>query len=139
MKNVFISIACILVVLTGCRANSGEQACAGDSCTNGKDSMQVVLNIQRKVKPEFVSGLKESFLKCKESTLNEPGCIYYDMYQSLTDSTEFFIAEIWANDGELKKHGETPHLKQHISEIKDMGDPSFKGVFKKIFVCPKVN
>ena len=83
--------------------------------------------------------LKESFLKCKESTLLEPGCIDYGMYQSLTDSTEFFIAETWKNDGELQKHGETAHLKQHLNEIKDMGDPSYKGSFRKIYVCPSVN
>lgn len=139
MKNVFISAICALITLSGCINKTGKEECTANSCENKKDSMEVVLNIQRKVKPEHVAGLKASFLKCKESTLQEPGCIYYDMYQSLTDSTEFFIAELWENDGELQKHGETAHLKQHISEIKDMGDPSFKGVFKKVFVCPKAN
>ena len=123
MKKVFISMA-----LSGC-TNGGSN----------KESMEVVLNIKRKVKPECVSALKESFLKCKESTLLEPGCIDYGMYQSLTDSTEFFIAETWKNDGELQKHGETAHLKQHLNEIKDMGAPSYKGSFRKIYVCPSVN
>ena len=123
MKKVFISMACVLIALSGC-TNGGSN----------KESMEVVLNIKRKVKPECVSALKESFLKCKESTLLEPGCIDYGMYQSLTDSTEFFIAETWKNDGELQKHGETAHLKQHLNEIKDMGDPSYKGSFRKIYV-----
>ena len=35
--------------------------------------------------------------------------------------------------------GETAHLKQHLNEIKDMGDPSYKGSFRKIYVCPSVN
>ena len=128
MKKVFISMACVLIALSGC-TNGGSN----------KQDMEVVLNINRKVKPECVSALKESFLKCKESTLLEPGCIDYGMYQSLTDSTEFFIAETWKNDGELQKHGETAHLKQHLNEIKDMGDPSCKGSFRKIYVCPSVN
>ncbi len=128
MKKVFISMACVLIALSGC-TNGGSN----------KESMEVVLNIKRKVKPECVSALKESFLKCKESTLLEPGCIDYGMYQSLTDSTEFFIAETWKNDGELQKHGETAHLKQHLNEIKDMEDPSYKGSFRKIYVCPSVN
>ena len=79
MKKVFISMTCVLIALSGC-TNGGSN----------KESMEVVLNIKRKVKPECVSALKESFLKCKESTLLEPGCIDYGMYQSLTDSTEFF-------------------------------------------------
>ena len=104
MKKVFISMACVLIALSGC-TNGGSN----------KESMEVVLNIKRKVKPECVSALKESFLKCKES------------------------AETWKNDGELQKHGETAHLKQHLNEIKDMGDPSYKGSFRKIYVCPSVN
>ena len=111
MKKVFISMVCVLIALSGC-TNGGSN----------KESMEVVLNIKRKVKPECVSALKESFLKCKESTL-----------------LEFFIAETWKNDGELQKHGETAHLKQHLNEIKDMGAPSYKGSFRKIYVCPSVN
>ena len=114
MKKVFISMACVLIALSGC-TNGGSN----------KESMEVVLNIKRKVKPECVSALKESFLKCKESTLLEPGCIDYGMYQSLTDSTEFFIAETWKNDGELQKHGETAHLKQHLNEIGAAGLVAF--------------
>ena len=61
MKKVFISMACVLIALSGC-TNGGSN----------KEAMEVVLNIKRKVKPECVSALKESFLKCKESTLLEP-------------------------------------------------------------------
>lgn len=139
MKKVFIPMVCVLIALSGCTNGGGNKEATVDSCANGKESMEVVLNIKRKVKPECVSALKESFLKCKESTLLEPGCIDYGMYQSLTDSTEFFIAETWKNDGELQKHGETAHFKQHLDEIKDMGDPSYKGSFRKIYVCPSVN
>ncbi len=139
MKKGFISMVCVLIALSGCTHGGSNKEATADSCANGKESMEVVLNIKRKVKPECVSALKESFLKCKESTLLEPGCIDYGMYQSLTDSTEFFIAETWKNDRELQKHGETAHLKQHLNEIKDMGDPSYKGSFRKIYVCPSVN
>ena len=48
MKKVFISMACVLIALSGC-TNGGSN----------KESMEVVLNIKRKVKPECVSALKE--------------------------------------------------------------------------------
>lgn len=101
--------------------------------------MKVVLNIQKKVKPEYVSALQASFEKCKESTVKEAGCISYGMYQSYTDSTLFFIEEVWKNEGELAKHGQTDHLKLHLSEVKDMNDPDFKGFRRMIYVCPEVN
>ncbi len=139
MKKVFIPIACVLIALSGCANGRSDKKATAASCTNEKESMEVVLNIKRKVKPECVSAFKRSFLKCEESTRLEPGCIDYGMYQSLTDSTEFFIAETWKNDGELQKHGETAHLKLHLDEIKDMGDSSYKGSFRKIYVCPSAN
>ena len=48
MKKVFISMTCVLIALSGC-TNGGSN----------KESMEVVLNIKRKVKPECVSALKE--------------------------------------------------------------------------------
>lgn len=83
--------------------------------------------------------LKGIILEMQGKHVARTGMYDYGMYQSLTDSTEFFIAETWKNDGELQKHGETAHLKQHLNEIKDMGDPSYKGSFRKIYVCPSVN
>lgn len=43
MKKVFISMVCVLIALSGC-TNGGSN----------KESMEVVLNIKRKVKPECV-------------------------------------------------------------------------------------
>lgn len=118
--------------LTGC-AGSGNQAPA-ESCCADKSQMEVVLDLHRKVKPEFVSAFKASFARCKESTVKEPGCLDYGVFQSPEDSTEFLIYEVWKNDGELAKHGETAHLKQHVAETKEMFD---NATGKKIFVCPK--
>ena len=99
MKKVFISMTCVLIALSGC-TNGGSN----------KESMEVVLNIKRKVKPECVSALKESFLKCKESTLLAPGCIDYGMYQSLTDSTEFLSPRLGKTTGNYKSTAKPPIL-----------------------------
>jgi quinol monooxygenase YgiN len=97
------------------------------------------MNLTRKVKPEQVAAFKASFEKCKEGTLQEPGCADYGMYQSYIDSTEFIIVETWMNKGEHLKHMETEHLKIHLEEIKDMSEPGFKAVNTTIYVCPGVN
>ncbi len=116
----------------------GEQATPSREAVS-KDSMVVVLNMERKIKPEFVSAFRASFEKCKTKTVHEPGCLSYGMYQSYTDSTIFFIEEEWKNDGELAKHGQTEHLKVHLAEIKDMGDPNHQGLRRKLFIDPAVN
>lgn len=91
MKNLFLGIACVL--LAGC-ANCPKQETA-TSCSNDKSSMEVVLNLHRKVKPEHVTSYKEAFAKCKASTIQESGCVEYGVYQSPEDSTEFLICEVW--------------------------------------------
>ena len=128
MKNLFLGIACVL--LAGC-ANSPKQETV-TSCCNDKSSMEVVLNLHRKVKPEYVSAYKEAFAKCKVHTVQEVGCVDYGVDQSPEDSTEFLICEVWENENVLAKHGETAHLKQLLEETKDMFDGASN---KKIYVC----
>jgi len=95
---------------------------------------KLLLNIVRKVKPEHVSTLRDSFLKCRVETLKEPGCIKYEIYQSPTDPTIFFIYEIWKNVEAHKLHSATPHVKVHSEECKGINDPNYKGEFHRVFI-----
>lgn len=141
MKNVFIAAVCCVLALSSCcgSTSNSNQETAGGCCSSNKDSLLLVMNLHRKVKPEFVSAFQASFEKCKESTMSEPACLDYAMYQSYTDSTEFFIAETWKNKEGHRNHMETPHLQLHLQEIKDMVDPSVESKNTEIYVCPKVN
>lgn len=123
-----MALACL--ALAGCAGQCDKQSA---DCTN-KDSLEVVLDLHRKIKPEFVSAFKASFAKCKESTLKEPGCLDYGVYQSPEDSTHFLIYELWKNDGELAKHGQTPHLKKHVEETQGMVESAQDN---KYFVLPR--
>lgn len=141
MKNVFIAAICCIMVLSGC-CGSTSNSCQKDAnscCSTDKDSLLLVMNLHRKVKPEFVSAFKASFEKCKTSTMSEPACLDYGMYQSYTDSTVFFIAETWQNKAGHRQHMETPHLKLHLQEIEGMADPSGESKNTEIYVCPQVN
>lgn len=95
---------------------------------------KLLLNIVRKVKPEHVGTLRDSFLKCRVETLKEPGCIKYEIFQSPSDSTVFFIYEIWKDEESHKFHSTTPHLKIHAEECRDIYEPGFKGEFHRILM-----
>jgi quinol monooxygenase YgiN len=125
--------------MSGCNSSSSDQTASQTTCEAGKDSMKYAMNLYRKVLPEHLEAYKASFEKCKVETLKEPGCLAYGMYQSYTDSTEFLIFEVWANKGAHNEHGKTAHLKQHIQEIKGMGDSSFKPNNVMVYICPNVN
>ena len=95
---------------------------------------KLLLNIVRKVKPEHVSTLRDSFLKCRVETLKEAGCIKYEIYQSPADPTVFFIFEIWKDEEAHKLHTSLPHVKVHSEECKGINDPDFKGEFYRVFI-----
>jgi quinol monooxygenase YgiN len=49
--------------------------------------------------------------KMVAATLNEDGCISYDMHQSVTDPSRLVVVERWASREALSRHLETPHFK----------------------------
>lgn len=99
-----------------------------------KKGERLLLNIVRKVKPEHVSTFRDSFLKCRVETLKEEGCEAYELYQSPTDPTIFFIYEIWKSEAAHQFHSSTPHLKAHSAETRGVGDTEFRGEFVRAFI-----
>ena len=99
-----------------------------------KKGERLLLNIVRKVQPEMASTFRDSFLKCRVETLKEEGCEAYELYQSPTDPTIFFIFEIWKNEEAHKFHSSTPHLKIHSEETRGVADPDFKGTFVRALI-----
>ncbi|WP_429819293.1 putative quinol monooxygenase [Ensifer sp. B1-9] len=42
----------------------------------------------------------------------EPGCLYYHLYQRMDDPNTFFILDGWANEKAAAAHGEHPNVKR---------------------------
>lgn len=124
MKKIFRLLLCTMLFFT-----ASEVALA-----QTPQDKKLLLNIVRKVKPEHVNTLRDSFLKCRVETLKEPGCIKYEIYQSPTDATIFFIYEIWKDEEAHKIHNSTPHVKKHSEECRGINDPDFKGEFHRVFI-----
>ena len=112
-----------------------------NDCTHDKDSMLVVMRFEIKVKPEYVSFLKQSFDACKVEVLaKEPGCLDYSMFQSYNDSTVFCITETWATKADHDAHMQLEHTKKHIAETRDIRDSSFRPNGNYVYwVCPGAN
>ena len=92
------------------------------------------MNIIRKVKPEHISTLRDSFLKSREATLKEEGCEAFEIYQSVLDPTIFLIYELWTTDEAHTIHSTLPHSKVHSEECQGINEPSFKTKVHKIFI-----
>lgn len=139
MKNLFLSLCCAMV-LVSCTGRVAKQT-ANSCCDCNKDSMIVVMRIERKIKPEYVSLFKESFDACKAEVLvKEPGCLDYSLFQSYNDSTLFCLTEAWRTKADHAAHMELEHTKKHIGEIKGINDPDFKSTTSYTYwICPGAN
>ena len=95
---------------------------------------RLLLNIIRKVKPEHIATLRDSFLKSREATLKEEGCEAFEIYQSVLDPTIFLIYELWSTAEAHALHTTLPHSKVHSDECRGIYEPDFKGDFKRVFI-----
>jgi hypothetical protein len=88
MKNLILSILALVAIgffTSGLKNSSSE-----NECSYNKDSMNVVMRFEIKVKPEYVSFLKQSFDECRTKVLEqEPGCLDYSLFQSY--KRQYFI------------------------------------------------
>ena len=138
MKQIVFIIGCVLFVLTGCQPKSSETAATEECCAAMKDSVEVIMNIPVKLKPEFVSAYKAAFEKCRTETLKEEACMAYDLFQSYKDSTEFHLFERWKNKPGHLLHMETEHLKVYRQEIQGMQERAATRMIE-VRVCPMIN
>ena len=139
MKKFFLSIVCGVAILAGC-CNSSNQSTDGEQCSCASDveSMEIVMNIPIKIRPEFVSAYKTAFEKCQAGTLLEEACLDYVIFQSYKDSTEFHLYERWTNKAGHNFHMETPHFLQYREETRGMTERASSRMIT-VYVCPCVN
>ena len=139
MKNLILSILALVAIgffTSGLKNSSSE-----NECSYHKDSMNVVMRFEIKVKPEYVSFLKQSFDECRTKVLEqEPGCLDYSLFQSYNDSTLFCLTEAWATKAAHNYHMQLEHTKKHISETQGIRDPAFKSKTNYTYwICPGAN
>ena len=140
MKKVIFFIGCGVIFFAGCCNSAKQQPSGGETCgcAAKKDSMELIMNIPIKIKPEFVSAYLRAFEKCQAATLQEEACLDYAIFQSYTDSTEFHLFERWTNKPGHLFHMETAHFLQYREETRGMNDRARSSMITT-YVCPCVN
>jgi autoinducer 2-degrading protein len=77
--------------------------------------------VQLQIKPEFreqfVAAVTEDGL---HSTRDEPGCLRFDAIQDVTDSTKFYLYEVYRDAAALEAHRQTPHFKKYAATVGEM-------------------
>ncbi len=139
MKNIFLVVIGLFII--GFCTSGLKNDASKEECGCNKDSMNVVMRFEMKLKPENVAFFKQSFDACKAEVMaKEPGCLDYSLFQSYSDSTMFCLTEAWATKGDHNAHMQLEHTKKHIAETGGIKDRSFKSTTNYIYwICPGAN
>jgi quinol monooxygenase YgiN len=86
--------------------------------TTGEDFVIYVvatLTVKPGTAAEFIAGAKA----CIAETVKEPGCISYDLTESVTDPAKFVFVEQWENAEALGPHGASDHMRAWRKIVKE--------------------
>lgn len=67
-----------------------------------------------RVRPDALDTMRTLLADLSERTREEPGCLDYGYYQSLTDPLRFFSFETWQSAADEAAHWQTEHLCQAL-------------------------
>ncbi len=134
MKKCLVSAGLLSLFIAACGNRVSDKTVVECNCIELRDSAELVMNIPKKVKPEFVSLYKEAFSEARRETLKEEACIEYVMFQSFEDSTEFHIYERWKNKQGQKDHLQKPHMKAYGEKTNGIFDQPATGIVET-YVC----
>lgn len=79
------------------------------SSEESNEIVRVVAHLQ--AKPEAVKELKSVLHELTLATRAEKGCLKYELWQGISDETDFTFIEEWISDAALERHFASAHLK----------------------------
>ncbi len=84
-------------------------------------------------RPETEAEVRETLEGYVAPTRLEDGCIRYDLFQDISDSTKFTFIEEWTSQEALQKHSQSAHITAGKARIGDkLAQPSWVQVAVRI-------
>lgn len=74
--------------------------------------MEKFITAQFFIKPECVDAFKAETVDLIKKTREEDGCISYNLYQSIENSTDFIFYENFKNQESINAHASSEHFKK---------------------------
>lgn len=129
---LFISTIAFVAILVACnttpKTENHEKDCAkGDSgcikkdsgCCKKADTTEFAKIIAAKIyiKPEKVNEFTKMFQGMIDSTLKEPGCTQYQLYQNPYNKNSFLVFETYKNQAAIDAHFAASYFKSFGEKI----------------------
>jgi quinol monooxygenase YgiN len=85
------------------------------------------------VKAEHVEEGKSLILGFVEPSLKQKGCLFYDVYQSAEDGSEFVVVDGWASQEDVDGHANSKHVAVTVEKLVPLlSEPAQVKTYRKI-------
>lgn len=81
---------------------------------------KIIISAFLVAKPDKEQAVREVLEEVLTHSRQEEGCIQYDVHQSLENTHQFLIYEIWVNEDEIHKHIDTEHYQNYRKNIEPL-------------------
>jgi quinol monooxygenase YgiN len=81
-------------------------------------TLTVVATFQ--ARPGKEADLRAALISLLAPTRKEPGCISYDVHQSVDDPAKFLFHENWQSKEALDRHMRSPHLQKLVPRVDEL-------------------
>jgi quinol monooxygenase YgiN len=91
-----------------------------------ENSIRIVARVV--ARPDSVDRVRSILSDLVEPTLNESGCISYELLQNRTDQTDFTFVEEWESDAAIDAHLTTRHIRDVLTKLPGLvsGEPDIR-------------
>lgn len=94
----------------------------------------LILQVFLHVKPEFVDAFKEATQENSRNSVQEPGCLRFDVLQQKDDPTRFVLYEVYRQPGDLDSHRNTAHFFRWRDTVPEMmQEPRYSVQFHNVY------
>jgi autoinducer 2-degrading protein len=93
-----------------------------------------ILHVHVHVKPEHLDAFQTATIENAGHSVQEPGCVRFDVIQQADDPTRFVLIEIYRDAESHAAHRETPHYHAWIERATDMlAEPRTRTVYRNVY------
>ncbi len=94
--------------------------------------MEIAIIVQVDVKPSYIQEFINETKKSQSATLNEDGCLRYNILQSIEEPNKFTLSEIYKSEEAIEVHRTTQHFLDWRNNVQVMMAAPRIGVKHKI-------
>jgi len=88
--------------------------------------MELFLFARLHARPGKHGELQQALFEIQGPTREEPGCLSYGAYRSVSDTDEIHIHTRWRDRGSFERHAALPHTVRFVADVEPLLDHPFK-------------